>query len=92
MENDEEKDQKRQEELSWEDTLQASVKSIAEIIPAFLENNPNLGHEYYRDNIFKLIGENFTEPMKFISPKVAIEILKSILALYLLTRFAYGDF
>jgi hypothetical protein len=78
MENDEEKDQKKLEELSWEDTLQASVKSIAEIIPAFLENNPNLGHEFYRDNIFKLIGENFTEPMKFISPKVAIEILKSI--------------
>ena len=78
MENDEEKDQKKLEELSWEDTLQVSVKSIAEIIPAFLENNPNLGHEYYRDNIFKLIGESFTEPMKFISPKVAIEIIKAI--------------
>ena len=78
MENDEEKDQKKLEELSWEDTLLVAVKSIAEIIPAFLENNPNLGHEYYRDNIFKLIGQNFTEPMKFISPKVAIEILKAI--------------
>lgn len=77
-ENDEEKDKKKLEELSWEDTLQVSVKSIAEIIPAFLETNPNLGYEFYRDNIFKLIGDNFTEPMKFISPKVAIEILKAI--------------
>ena len=77
-ENDEEKEKKKLEELSWEDTLQVSVKSISEIIPAFLENNPNLGHEFYRDNIFKLIGDNFTEPMKFISPKVAIEILKAI--------------
>ena len=77
-ENDEEKDQKKIEELSWESTLQVSVKAISEIIPAFLETNPNLGYEYYRDNIFKLIGEQFTEPMKFISPKVAIEILKAI--------------
>ena len=77
-ENDEEKDQKKLEELSWESTLQVSVRAISEIIPAFLETNPNLGYEFYRDNIFKLIGEQFTEPMKFISPKVAIEILKAI--------------
>ena len=43
-ENDEEKDQKKLEELSWEFTLQASVKSISDIIPAFLETNPNLGY------------------------------------------------
>ena len=77
-ENDEEKDQKKMEELSWESTLQVSVRAISEIIPSFLETNPNLGYEFYRDNIFKLIGEQFTEPMKFISPKVAIEILKAI--------------
>ena len=77
-ETDEEKDQKKLEELSWESTLQVSVRAISEIIPAFLETNPNLGYEFYRDNIFKLIGEQFTEPMKFISPKIAIEILKSI--------------
>ena len=77
-ENDEEKDQKQLEEESWESTLQASVKAISEIIPAFLETNPNLGYEFYKENIFKLIGEQFTEPMKFIGPKVAIEILKAI--------------
>ena len=77
-ENDEEKEQKKQEELSWESTLQVAVKSISDIIPSFLETNPNLGHEFYRDNIFKLIGEQFKEAMKFISPKVAIKILKAI--------------
>ena len=92
-ENDEEKDQKKLEELSWESTLQASVKSISDIIPAFLETNPNLGYEFYRDNIFKLVGEEFTEPMKFISPKVAIEILRAI---YLISQgnklLFYKDF
>ena len=77
-ENDTEKDKKRLEEMSWEDTLQSCIKSISEIIPAFLETNPNLGYEYYRENIFKLIGDKFKEPMKFISPKIAIEILESI--------------
>ena len=77
-EDDTEKDQKKIEEKSWEETLQVVVKSISEIIPAFLETNPNLGYEYYKENIFKLIGDKFKEPMKFISPKVAIEILKCI--------------
>ena len=77
-ENDTEKDQKKIEEISWEETLQVSVRSISEIIPAFLETNPNLGYEYYKENIFKLIGDRFKEPMKFISPKVSIEILKCI--------------
>ena len=77
-ENDTEKDQKKIEEKSWEETLQVSVRSISEIIPAFLETNPNLGYEYYKENIFKLIGDKFKEPMKFISPKVSIEILKCI--------------
>ena len=77
-EDDTEKDKKKLEEKSWEETLQVVVKSISEIIPSFLETNPNLGYEYYKDNIFKLIGDRFKEPMKFISPKVAIEILKSI--------------
>ena len=77
-EDDNEKDQKKIEEKSWEETLQVVVKSISEIIPAFLETNPNLGYEYYKENIFQLIGDKFKEPMKFISPKVAIEILKCI--------------
>ena len=77
-ENDTEKDQKKIEEESWEETLLVSVRSISEIIPAFLETNPNLGYEYYKENIFKLIGDKFKEPMKFISPKVSIEILKCI--------------
>ena len=77
-ENDEEKEKKRQEELSWESTLLFAANSIAEIVPAFLETNPNLGYEFYRDNLFKLISEQFTETMKFISPKVAIKILKAI--------------
>ena len=34
-ENDEEKDQKKLEDLSWESTLQVSVTAISEIIPAF---------------------------------------------------------
>ena len=82
-ENDTEKDQKKIEEKSWEETLQVSVKSISEIIPAFLETNPNLGYEFYKDNLFKLIGDRFKEPMKFISPKVSIEILK---CLYLISK------
>ena len=80
-EDDTEKDQKKLEEKNWEETLQVMIKSISEIIPAFLETNPNLGYEYYKENIFKLIGDKFKEPMKFISPKVAIEILKCIYAI-----------
>ena len=82
-EDDTEKDQKKLEEKNWEETLQVIVKSISEIIPAFLETNPNLGYEYYKENIFKLIGDKFKEPMKFLSPKVAIEILKCIYAISL---------
>ena len=77
-ENDTEKDKKKLEEKSWEETLKIAVKSISEIIPAFLETNPNLGYEYYKDNIFKLIGDKFKEPMRFISPQVSIEILKCV--------------
>ena len=91
-ENDEEKDQKKLEELSWESTLQVSVRAISEIIPAFLETNPNLGYEFYRDNIFKLIGEQFTEPMKFISPKLAKEILKATYLLSLVNKFLFYKF
>ena len=88
-ENDTEKDQKKIEEKSWEETLQIIVKSISEIIPAFLETNPNLGYEYYKENIFKLIGDKFKEPMKFISPKIAIEIIKCIYSISIANRLLF---
>ena len=88
-EDDTEKDQKKIEEKSWEETLQVVVKSISEIIPAFLETNPNLGYEYYKENIFKLIGDKFKEPMKFISPKIAIEIIKCIYSISLGNRLLF---
>ena len=88
-EDDAEKDQKKMEEKSWEETLQVVVRSISEIIPAFLETNPNLGYDYYKENIFKLIGDKFKEPMKFISPKVAIEILKCIYSISLGNRLLF---
>ena len=67
------------EENKWEDTLQFSIKSISFIISSFLQTNPNLGFQFFENQIFIPLSEKFSEAMKFNSPNIIIEILNCIL-------------
>ena len=59
----------------WENSLLITLKSISKIITNYLLINPNLGYEYYINNIFNSYLE--TLKIKYYSPLIIINILKS---------------
>ena len=80
-EEDDNKNKEKSEESEWEDTLQFSIKSISFIISSFLKTNPNLGFQFFENQIFSPLSQKFSEAMKFISPDIIIEMLNCILTI-----------
>ncbi|MCQ2818473.1 MAG: hypothetical protein MJ252_14490, partial [archaeon] len=68
--------QPNEKELQCENILIDLIQTLEVILNSFISTNLNIGSKFYKENIFPIIVDKFSNIMKIASPKIIIEILK----------------